>query len=102
MIIQRTETPVVHTTDRVSFEMNFELFVDPPSLSIPGVGTITIELQSRKVRFASNWELMEANADLSEDLQKMEGRVTFRDFQLMDVAGTFLDCPFILRADNDE
>jgi hypothetical protein len=101
--IQHSGEPIAQSDQSVSFSVVYQLFVSSPTVGLAGVGTMVVERVTRQVTLIPDqYGCLSATGEFSSDYQRLEGLATFRDFQLMDVMGTFENCPFVLTAYDDD
>lgn len=80
-----------------SVTLVIDLFVHP-SLSNTGLGAAKISIRNQTFDAQSDSGHVEIHGKISADFQTIEATATIRNFQLMDVAGDFLDHPIVLLA----
>jgi hypothetical protein len=99
--IQRKGELRARGDDGVEFDADVDLFVNPPTLYISLDRTVVINLHDGAVTCSSkdnDGGLFNLRGKLSDDSQTIVGNVDIHNFQLMDVAGTFIDAPVELQA----
>lgn len=80
----------------------YALFVDPPTIQLTNTFSGELDLIRKRVQIRSDSGQFTIDAQLSEDLQTIEGKADIPDFQLMDVAGSFLEQSISLEAYEEE
>lgn len=68
-----------------------ELFVVPPTLSVPHFGRFTLELTTRRVTYRTDRERLDIEGRVAKDDRRISGVANLPSFSLMDVAGDFLN-----------
>ena len=87
-----------HGTDTVEFDVEVDIFVNPPTLLVPDGGVMKVNLREQVVTFDSSYGKLKLRGKLSTDMQRIEGTVDIHNFQLMDVAGDFVNSSITLKA----
>jgi hypothetical protein len=100
--IQRIGELRTRAADVVQFDAIVDLFVNPPTLYISLDGTFEINVSDGTVKSGSeettDGTFFKLLGRLSDDRQAIVGIVDIHNFQLMGLAGTFLDAPIVLQA----
>lgn len=101
--IERSASPKVQSDQSTAFGVTYHLFMNPPTVALTGLGTMVVDSVTRKATLMPDeYGCFEATGEFSEDYLSLRGLATFREIQLMDVSGTFVDCPFVLNAQRDD
>lgn len=101
LIVRPTSPPSADENDHLDCDVLVELFVNPPTLSVPRVAELHVNTHDLSVLITGQSGLA-FHGSMARDGRRIEGTVSLGRFQLLDVDGEFNDRPIVFQAENAE
>lgn len=93
---------LIKTNDDVlECQLTIDIFIDSPAISVCGSGFAVVTKSTRSISVQSKSGNIRISGNYSNDLRTIKGVADIRNFQLMKVVGTFLNCQIDLEAYED-